>query len=65
MICCAYCNAEVGSPMAQAYHSAEARRILADLDGLGTEFAEDGIVRTVLADRAQQETERGRKRNDS
>ena len=58
MICCVYCNAEVGSARARDYHAGEARRILSELDGLGDGFAEDGVVKTVLRDRISHEKER-------
>jgi len=44
-----------------AYHLAEAERIQAVLDGLGPEFAEDGIVKWVLTERVKQERERAEK----
>lgn len=37
------------------YHQQEAKRIQKELDNLGPEFAEDGIVRTVLRSRIEQE----------
>lgn len=41
----------------KAYHADAAVRIAGELDGLGTEFAEDGIVRMVLRERVEQEKE--------
>lgn len=38
-----------------AHHRAEAERIQRELDVLGPEFAEDGIVRWVLRERIEQE----------
>ncbi len=39
----------------RAYHAKEANRIKGELNDLGTEFAPDGIVRTVLRARVEQE----------
>jgi hypothetical protein len=39
----------------QTYHQTEADRIQRELDELGPEFAEDGIVRMVLRNRIAQE----------
>lgn len=39
----------------QAYHRNQATLIAAELDRLGSEFAEDGIVKTVLRERVVQE----------
>lgn len=41
---------------------AEARRIQGELDSLGPEFSEDGIVRTVLRERILQEKNVGEER---
>lgn len=43
-----------------AEHAAEAERISRELAALGDEFSEEGIVRTVLRERIEQE--RGRSR---
>ncbi len=40
---------------AREYHKQEADHIQKELDNLGPEFAEDGIVKTVLRDRIVQE----------
>lgn len=37
------------------YHAAEAVRIAGELDNLGPGYAEDGVVRTVLRQRVEQE----------
>jgi hypothetical protein len=39
-------------------HAAEAERLSRELDGLGSEFAEDGVVRWVLRERIEQENRR-------
>lgn len=54
-ICCVYCNSAIGSHGCRTYHGAESGRIQAELDNLQGDFAEDGIVRTVLRDRISQE----------
>jgi hypothetical protein len=41
------------------YHKEEAIRIKILLDGLGLQFSEDGIVKTVLRHRIEQEEKRG------
>ena len=40
------------------YHRWEAKRIQNELNNLGSEFAKDGIVRTVLRNRIEQEKRR-------
>jgi len=40
------------------YHQQEAERVQKELDSLSSEFAEDGIVKTVLRDRIAWEKER-------
>lgn len=40
-----------------AYHLSESKRIQGELDRLGPEFTEDGIVKTILRDRVTQEKE--------
>lgn len=37
------------------YHLREAIRIKRELDGLGPEFAEDGIIKTILRERIAME----------
>lgn len=41
-----------------AYHAAEAKRIQGELDSLGDQFADDGIVKWVLRRRIEQEKKR-------
>lgn len=43
------------------YHAQEAVRIKNELDNLGPEFAPDGIVRTVLQNRIEQEKSKAEK----
>jgi len=40
------------------YHAAEAARIAGELDNLGPGYADDGIVRTILRRRVEQERRR-------
>ena len=42
----------------KAYHLGEAKRIQGEMNNLGDEFAPNGIVRTVLHDRVEQEKQR-------
>lgn len=42
---------------AKVYHRAEAKRITGELESLGPEFADDGIVKTILRKRIAQEEE--------
>jgi len=44
----------------RAYHAAEAGRIAGELASLGPGYAEDGVVRTVLRRRVEQERRRAR-----
>ena len=41
-----------------AYHEAEAERIQGELEALGDGYADDGVVRTLLRARVQQERRR-------
>ena len=45
----------LGVQEARNHHQQEADRIQEELDKLGTEFAEDGIIKTVLRERITQE----------
>jgi len=51
-------NGKLSISEMQSYHQKEADRIQKELDNLGPEFAEDGIVKIVLRDRIVQEKER-------
>lgn len=51
-------NDKLGISEMQNYHQKEVEHIQNELNNLGPEFAEDGIVKTVLRDRIVQEEER-------
>jgi len=44
----------------KAYHAGEASRIAMELVNLGPGFTEDGIIRTVLRERVEQEMRRSK-----
>jgi len=53
------------TPKQRAEAAQEAHRIQGELDALDDSFAEDGIVRTVLRERVEQEKRRARGEEES